>query len=160
MRRLTIMYRATNAAHPQCTQKTKAYENYRAALQGESDFIDQVTEMAADPVDRKVRLRWDWDRFDIHNDLWRQAISKLQRERKELKEKGVAEADLPPKWLFVDFWSMTLQRPDAHSDCLHCECKFYLIYLYLTRMTGCLPAIYNEWSRHILHILHLEAGLS
>ncbi|KAH6889080.1 hypothetical protein BKA70DRAFT_1330411 [Coprinopsis sp. MPI-PUGE-AT-0042] len=145
MRRLTILYRATNAAHPHCTQKTKPYDGYHAALQGEADFIDQITDMAANPVDRKVRLRWDWDRFDVHNDLWRQAIPRLQREREEMKRKGeVAEAELPPKWLFVDFWPMSLQRPDAHSDCLH----------------WCLPAIYNEWSRHILHILHLEAGFS
>ncbi|KAH6916405.1 hypothetical protein BKA70DRAFT_1255682 [Coprinopsis sp. MPI-PUGE-AT-0042] len=139
MRRLTILPPSMH------TQKTKPYDGYHAALQGEADFIDQITDMAANPVDRKVRLRWDWDRFDVHNDLWRQAIPRLQREREEMKRKGeVAEAELPPKWLFVDFWPMSLQRPDAHSDCLH----------------WCLPAIYNEWSRHILHILHLEAGFS
>ena len=121
MRRMKILYRATNPAHPLCTQKTKPYADYTAALQGEADFVDQVSEMATDPNDRKVRLRWDWDRFDVHNDLWRQAVPLLQRERKELLSKGVDLTESPPKWLFVDYWAMTLQRPDAHQDCLHCE---------------------------------------
>ncbi|KAH6916363.1 hypothetical protein BKA70DRAFT_1179842 [Coprinopsis sp. MPI-PUGE-AT-0042] len=143
LRRVKIMYRATNAAHPDCSNKKHPYQDFADAVEHESDMAQQFKDSTNNPRERKVRLRWDWDMFDTLNDLWREEIRRLGEEREILKKEGRLEAELPPAWRFLDVWGMTLQRPDAHSDCLH----------------WCLPTMYNEWSRHLLHILHLESGL-
>ncbi|KAH6888999.1 hypothetical protein BKA70DRAFT_1235164 [Coprinopsis sp. MPI-PUGE-AT-0042] len=143
LRRVKIMYRASNAAHPDCSNKKRPYQDFADAVGHESDMAQQFKDSTKDPHERKVRLRWDWDMFDTLNDLWREKIRRLGEQREILQKEGRLEAELPPAWRFLDVWAMTLQRPDAHSDCLH----------------WCLPTMYNEWSRHLLHVLHLESGL-
>ncbi|KAH6889081.1 hypothetical protein BKA70DRAFT_485925 [Coprinopsis sp. MPI-PUGE-AT-0042] len=143
LRQVKIFYRTTSPAHPACGAKTRPYRNVALAIQAESDLVKQVADWSTNAGERKMRLRWDWDRFDVHNDLWREEVPRLQHKRRALEAGGTAKADLPPHWLFVDYWEMALQRPDAHSDCLH----------------WCLPAMKNEWSQHLYHLLHLESGL-
>jgi hypothetical protein len=126
LQRTKIIYRSTSPGHPKCSQKTSPYTSYTSALRGESDFVQQVTDWVSDSeVTNTVvrdRLVWDWDSFNVHNELWSgEAIPRLVREREVLKESGVVLSKLPPQWLYMDFWGMTLQRPDAHADCLHCE---------------------------------------
>ncbi|KAJ2927342.1 hypothetical protein H1R20_g9758, partial [Candolleomyces eurysporus] len=140
--RLTILYRATNPGHPSCHLYTKPFSDAAEALKDEARFLELTDAQATNPVDRKVRRRWDWDMFNTHSQVWRKEIEGLQRERKASIERG--EDVRGVKWLFVDLYEMSLQRPDAHGspgrDCLH----------------WCLPAVYNEWSRHIYHLLYLE----
>lgn len=165
LRQTKIIYRSTSPGHPKCSKKTSPYASYTDALQGESDFVQQVTDWVSDSevanTGVRDRLVWDWDSFNVHNEIWRgETIPRLIAERERLKENGVLPANLPPKWLYMDFWEMTLQRPDAHADCLHCESSFGIpIQVLITDSIGCLPAIYNEWSQHLLHVLHLEDGL-
>jgi hypothetical protein len=121
LRRVKILYRATNAAHPECANKKRPYQDFADAVAHESDVAQQFKDSTTDPHQRRVRLRWDWDMFDTLNDMWREEIRRLGEQRKVLREEGRLEVDLPPTWRFVDVWGMTLQRPDAHSDCLHCE---------------------------------------
>jgi hypothetical protein len=78
---------------------------------------------ATSALDRKVRRRWDWDLFDTHSHVWRKEIEREQRKREAAVKRG--EDMQRVKWLFVDLYEMSLQRPDAHGapgrDCLHCE---------------------------------------
>lgn len=160
--RLTIFYRATNPGHPSCHLYTKPFSSASEALKDEARFLELTDAQATSAIDRKVRRRWDWDLFDTHSHVWRKEIEGLQRAKKAFLERGGEGGG--PNWLFVDFYEMSLQRPDAHAspgrDCLHCalfpslNVFFSLsdVLLYL----GCLPAIYNEWSRHVYHLLYLE----
>ncbi|EAU89966.1 hypothetical protein CC1G_05882 [Coprinopsis cinerea okayama7 len=152
-RQFKIIYRSTSPAHPNCRKKKFPYPNYEAARNAEATYVENVKQWAQDDGEAAgpawVRLRWDWDMFNVHNGLWKTEVARLQEERK-MKTKTTLEmgvdpedldgAGLGPKWLYVDFWEMALQRPDAHSDCLH----------------WCLPAMYSEWTRHLYHLLYLE----
>ncbi|TEB34056.1 hypothetical protein FA13DRAFT_1828178 [Coprinellus micaceus] len=227
--RLTIFYRSTSPAHPSCQLFTRPYPSLSLALSDSENprWLDLMDAPAKDANERKVRRRWDWDLFDVHNKVWEEHIRALERERvgemrreraerareeaveslvsdakargrlrrpgdgkavaedawrevergprgrgkgakgvvyreyrrSERSESPTTEAEhapkerrapsrsrgrTGPKWHYVDFYEMALQRPDAHNvpgrDCLH----------------WCLPVVYNEWTRHIYHLLWTE----
>ena len=121
LRNVKILYRATTAAHPGCSKKLRPYRDLADAVAHEHDLAQQWRALATPGLNIRTQMRWDWDMFDTLNDQWRGEIARLHQKRREMVRKGTPEAALPPKWLFVDFWEMSLQRPDAHSDCLHCE---------------------------------------
>jgi len=61
--------------------------------------------------------------FSVHNIVWKSEIEGMERRRNMTGDMGERETEA--KWRFLDFWEMSLQRPDAHSepgrDCLHCK---------------------------------------
>ncbi|KAH6916343.1 hypothetical protein BKA70DRAFT_1419249 [Coprinopsis sp. MPI-PUGE-AT-0042] len=91
LRRVKIMYRATNAAHPDCSNKKRPYQDFADTVGHESDMAQQFKDSTKDPHERKVRLRWDWDMFDTLNDLWREKIRTLGERREILQKEGRLE---------------------------------------------------------------------
>lgn len=85
--------------------------------------------MGTNPGDKKARIRWDWDLFEVHNGIWRRKIEGMgtQGGTYDISEGMEAEQGqlTGAKWYYFDIWDMSLQRPDAHEqpgkDCLHCE---------------------------------------
>lgn len=86
-----------------------------------------LIQSTTDKQQKVVRSRWDWDRFEVHNAEWRQAIADMSNKRDALPTSSRSA-----KWYYMDLWEMALQRPDAHTqnlvdpshenyDCLHCE---------------------------------------
>lgn len=81
-----------------------------------------------DEHQKVVRTRWDWDRFQAHNDIWKDTVRELMKARTSGQVGGA-------KWYYMDIWDQSMQRPDAHTenlvdpkhdhiDCLHCEYFF------------------------------------
>ncbi|KAF6758225.1 hypothetical protein DFP72DRAFT_189008 [Ephemerocybe angulata] len=146
---LSVYYRATTPGHPNCAARSSPYLNSKTAEAYERDVVGRLTK-AVSSSDREVKLKWDWDLFAVHNDVWRRATSRFDSER-ETWEKDVKNGMLHPgpkkgkaKWRYLEVWNQTLQRPDAHysppTDCLN----------------WCSPAIFDQWTTHLNHILQLE----
>ncbi|KAG2011264.1 hypothetical protein CC2G_011405 [Coprinopsis cinerea AmutBmut pab1-1] len=139
--RLSVYYRSTTPGHPNCGSKPVPYSNYSAAVVGEDNLVAQLLKPLKTDQDRKSKKRWDWDLFNVHNQLWRDEIKRLQALQVEGDESDESKA----RWFFLDFWEMTLQRPDAHSapgiDCLH----------------WCLPAVHMEWTYYLYHMVYLQS---
>jgi hypothetical protein len=120
---LSIYYRSTAASHPVCENTPTPYPNASFAVTAEQDIPGRLTSMAGvlTDSDRTGILRWDWDLFPVHNDIWRRAIRLMMRANVQRVGKG-------QRAFYLDVWNQTLQRPDAHTmtpnpigvDCLHC----------------------------------------
>ncbi|KAG6869090.1 hypothetical protein C0993_003410 [Termitomyces sp. T159_Od127] len=120
--RLSIFYRSTAPGHPVCEKSADPYSNGIVARDAEKDITPRLKAQVEGEV-KQQRARWDWDLFEVHNELWRKAIDGLMRDRAWRRSRtGMAQG---AKWYYLDLWSLDLQRPDAHSepgvDCLHCE---------------------------------------
>jgi len=104
--------------------------------------------MGTNPGDKKARIRWDWDLFEVHNGIWRRKIEGMgtQGGTYDISEGMEAEQGqlTGAKWYYFDIWDMSLQRPDAHEqpgkDCLH----------------WCLPSVFDEWTKLFHHRVRLE----
>ncbi|KAG5640650.1 hypothetical protein DXG03_007659, partial [Asterophora parasitica] len=118
--RLTVFYRSTAPGHPVCEKSANPYADLHAAREAEKHIVHRLTENT-DAQLTKNRKRWDWDLFEVHNEMWRKAVSGLMRDR-EWRQSTASRA-LGAKWFYLDLWDVNLQRPDAHSepgvDCLH-----------------------------------------
>ncbi|KAF5332286.1 hypothetical protein D9611_008082 [Ephemerocybe angulata] len=140
--RLTIFYRSTNPGHPSCQLHTKPFADLSEARLEEARFFELSDLSATSERDIVTRRRWDWDYFNVHSQIWREEISRLERLSRMVKQPNKSRFVRGVKWLFMDVYDMSLQRPDAHSspgkDCLH--------------------SVYFEWSRHLYHLLYLEQG--
>ncbi|KAG5716291.1 hypothetical protein E4T56_gene10626 [Termitomyces sp. T112] len=140
--RLSIFYRSTAPGHPVCERSANPYRNGIVAREAEMDITPRLKAQVEGEV-KQQRARWDWDLFEVHNELWRKAIDGLMRERAWRRSRtGRARG---AKWYYLDLWSLSLQRPDAHSepgiDCLH----------------WCLPSVLNEWTLHLYHNVFLKS---
>ncbi|KAG6856610.1 hypothetical protein H0H87_002565 [Tephrocybe sp. NHM501043] len=142
--RLSVFYRSTAPGHPACEQSASPYYDDIAAREAEKGA--NITPRLKAQVDGDVkqqRARWDWDLFEVHNELWRRAIGGLRRDRAWRRSRtGMMRG---ARWYYLDLWDVNLQRPDAHSepgiDCLH----------------WCLPSVLNEWTLHLYHNLFLQS---
>ncbi|KAG6853554.1 hypothetical protein C0991_003346 [Blastosporella zonata] len=142
--RLAIFYRSTAPGHPACENSANPYADDIAAREAEKN--SNITPRLKAQVEGEVkqqRARWDWDLFDVHNELWRRAIGGLMRDRAWRRSRtGMMRG---AKWYYLDLWDVNLQRPDAHSepgiDCLH----------------WCLPSVLNEWTLHLYHNVFLQS---
>ncbi|KAF5332207.1 hypothetical protein D9611_008173 [Ephemerocybe angulata] len=141
--RLTVFYRATNAGHPSCHRYNKPSKDAAEAHREAARYLELSDASASNEVDRKVRRRWDWDYLNVLSQVWKTEIEHQEWLRRTMKLRNQS-GGVGMRWLYVDVYEMSLQRPDAHAvpgkDCLH----------------WCLPAVYSEWTRHLYHILYLE----
>ncbi|KAG5653471.1 hypothetical protein H0H81_000240 [Sphagnurus paluster] len=121
--RLTIFYRSTAPGHPACEKSANPYENSAIAREAEKNIVPRLHALVDTDDLKRQRSRWDWDLFEVHNELWRRMVDSLMRNREWRKSRAVRA--LGAKWYYLDLWDVNLQRPDAHSepgvDCLHCE---------------------------------------
>ncbi|KAF8987563.1 hypothetical protein BDQ17DRAFT_1374939 [Cyathus striatus] len=129
---LTIIYRPTAPGHPRCDLSPRPYPSLPYALEAESPSSIPgrlLSSMHLNQEEREDRLKWDWDRFNVHNLLWKESIRKMGETRKRLG------------WVYLDVWGLALQRPDAHAesgvDCLH----------------WCLPGMLEEWNKQIYQVV-------
>lgn len=147
---LAVFYRATTPGHPNCGARSAPFVDFKAADAYERNVIWHLTKGLSYKA-KQERLLWDWDLFAVHNDVWRRATARLDGER-EVWMKQVEEGRIHPgpkkgkaSWRYLEVWNQTLQRPDAHysppEDCVN----------------WCSPAIFNQWSIHLNHILHVDA---
>ncbi|KAG6874288.1 hypothetical protein C0995_001513 [Termitomyces sp. Mi166 len=140
--KLSVFYRSTSPGHPACEKSASPYSNGIVAREAEKDITPRLKAQVEGEV-KQQRARWDWDLFEVHNELWRKGIDGLMRDRAWRRSRtGVARG---AKWYYLDLWSLNLQRPDAHSepgiDCLH----------------WCLPSVLNEWTLHLYHSVFLKS---
>lgn len=158
--RLSIFYRSTSPGHPACEKSADPYSNGIVARDAEKDITPRLKAQVEGEV-KQQRARWDWDLFEVHNELWRKAIDRLMRDRAQRKSR--TNMALGAKWYYLDLWSLNLQRPDAHSepgiDCLHCELLLQNIRKICTFICypGCLPSVLNDWTLHLYHNLFLKS---
>ncbi|KAF8987977.1 hypothetical protein BDQ17DRAFT_1258067, partial [Cyathus striatus] len=137
---LTILYRATSPGHPQCHLSHNPYPSIHTALQSESPSSIPGRLLSSPYLtqdEKDDRLKWDWDRFEAHNELWKESIRKMGETRDRL---GVNSGE-GARWVYLDIWGMALMRPDAHLepgvDCLH----------------WCLPGVLEEWNKQIYQVI-------
>lgn len=169
--RMSIYYRSTAPGHPQCNisrtdsvlesetqiqpkpnidykpSPTKfifntPYPNISFALSSELNLVERLQDTVSSDGAKNERARWDWDLFNVHNEIWRRRIEGInnhlvrerdgQQNRASIEEHGKGSGTGGAKWYYLNIWDMSLQRPDAHSepgkDCLHCEFLFRLRY--------------------------------
>jgi len=150
--RLSVFYRSTAPGHPVCESHSKPYTGTHDARESEKHIVSRLHAQQPTADSKKIRTRWDWDLFEVHNGMWRSTIGKLMRDRagrvavakKNGEGEGGQEKEGGAKWYYLDLWDVNLQRPDAHSepgqDCLH----------------WCLPSVLNEWTAHLYHNLFLR----
>ncbi|TFK33345.1 hypothetical protein BDQ12DRAFT_615434 [Crucibulum laeve] len=145
IQRISIYYRSTSPGHPSCTKRSIPYSSSAAARAGEANVMERMAAATPDEQQKIVRKRWDWDRFDAHNMIWKNTIDEIMRARSystvNSKYKG-------PKWYYMDVWDQALQRPDAHTqnlidpkndnlDCLH----------------WCVPGVVEQWTEYLNHLI-------
>ncbi|KAG6917497.1 hypothetical protein DXG01_002361 [Tephrocybe rancida] len=140
--RLSVFYRSTAPGHPVCEKSSSPYADDITAREAEKDMTPRLKAQVEGEV-KQQRARWDWDLFEVHNELWRRAIGGLMRDRAWRRSRtGMMRG---AKWYYLDLWDLNLQRPDAHSepgiDCLH----------------WCLPSVLNDWTLHLYHNLFLQS---
>jgi hypothetical protein len=127
---LSIYYRATSPGHPVCELHSTPYPDITVASLSEQDVPGRLANMKDIHTDdeRRQVSRWDWDLFTTHNEVWKRAVGRTMRYRRQ-SGKGA-------RAFHLDLWDQALQRPDAHSmtkvpmgvDCLHCEsCWFFFV---------------------------------
>jgi hypothetical protein len=164
---LSIYYRATAPGHPNCAMRTSPYRNGKVAETFEDDVVGRLMRPVKTDAERELRQRWDWDLFSVHNDVWKRATLRLERERVLTMAKPVhgPRRKRMSRWHYLDIWSQALQRPDAHyepgEDCLNCALSSILsccmiIDIVLSILLGCSPAIFDQWTLHLHHQLQLE----
>lgn len=122
IQRLSVYYRSTAPGHPACEERSTPYNNTLTARAAEKHIVPRLKAQVPSAEVKQQRARWDWDLFEVHNELWRWTVGRLAREREWMKLKVGVE--LGAKWYYLDLWDLNLQRADAHSepgqDCLHC----------------------------------------
>ncbi|KAF5346789.1 hypothetical protein D9758_015730 [Tetrapyrgos nigripes] len=154
----TIFFRSISPGHPTChlPSITTPFSSLSAA----KEWFSQPGNDQAEVVD------WDWDSFESRNEIWRRRIGEYEKDRTrggidDGKQEGEGEGlggEVDETWLwkgkgarfvYLDFWSMDLQRIDAHTltetrkghfDCLHYA----------------LPYLHNQWTELLFHRLVVE----
>ncbi|KAF5346805.1 hypothetical protein D9758_015729 [Tetrapyrgos nigripes] len=153
----SIFFRSISPGHPACHLPT--FTTPFPSLAEAKDWLAKPGNAEAEVVE------WDWDSFESRNDMWRRGIGGYEEERTrgsrddgEQEGQDGEEAQVDETWLwkgkgarfvYLDFWSMDLQRIDAHTltetrkghwDCLH-----YAI-----------PYVHNQWTELLFHRLVVE----
>ncbi|KAL1746918.1 hypothetical protein HDZ31DRAFT_61741 [Schizophyllum fasciatum] len=133
--RTSIFFRTTAPAHANCHETVNPYPSAQDADAADATLFTRLMEQAPDAAHALTWARWDWDKFRVHNGMWKAAIEKAQQARL-----GTGEG---PRWFYLDIYGLSLQRGDAHSnpdnDCLH----------------WCGRAVPVQWTRQLYHQLKL-----
>lgn len=155
---LSLYYRSTSPGHPSCERSSEPYPSASIARLREQQVAQRLMNEVDSPNEKGDRSKWDWDLFPAHNGIWRRAVAKMMNNRDS--ENGVGA-----KSFYLDVWDLSLQRPDAHNepggDCLHC--MFLYIHRYVLvadswPLSGCMPAVLNQWTYTLHHLLFLESN--
>ncbi|KAF9446706.1 hypothetical protein P691DRAFT_732731 [Macrolepiota fuliginosa MF-IS2] len=129
---------------------TDPHPNVSIARLAMSDIRQGLEASTIDSQQKVVRSRWDWDRLEVHNAEWKQAIDDLIAGQKTPERRDNSKR---AKWYYMDIWDMALQRPDAHTqnlvdpkhenyDCLH----------------WCVPGVVEQWTEYLNHLIFWDAN--
>ncbi|KAI5832079.1 hypothetical protein K523DRAFT_236055 [Schizophyllum commune Tattone D] len=186
--RTKIFYRTTSPGHPSCHNQNEPYTSLEAAHAGERNLVDRLIALADDPritsPDMRQemlsqRVRWDWDLFVPHNELWKKRITELQQQRAAQQRKADAQEELDRRQKEEQERQMHHHKqhgghPKTESEPHWVEAEevnaqWYYLDIWdmsLQRPDAhlkpgkdclhyCLPSVFNEWIHLFNHDLYL-----
>ncbi|KAL1746450.1 hypothetical protein HDZ31DRAFT_34160 [Schizophyllum fasciatum] len=185
--RTKIFYRTTSPGHPSCLTQNEPYTSLEAAHEGERHLVDRLVALADDPrvtpPEMRAemltqRVRWDWDLFVPHNELWRKRIGELQQQRAAQQRAADAQEELDKREGEQERQMHRQKQQHAgkpkaegthwvEAEEVNAQWYYFDVWdMSLQRPDAhlkpgkdclhfCLPSVFNEWIHLFNHDLHL-----